>query len=245
MKKFILIITIILFIFSLLFYFYCNLKNIYKKKVLNLSFWRNKYSDHHKEYLEFLTEIIPYLEKWKIKYWAHAGTLLGCVRHNGFIPWDDDIDFGYIDDGNIEDLKNDLINNGYQINLYILGIKVDFNIGFNIISKNNIGILIDMFKFNKKNDMLVQLDKPNKIWPNENYYYNEVFPLKIAKFNNIYLPIPNNSESFCKRAFGNNYMDEFYIKTPHLYTFINNKIDGFGIRSISKEKFYIKDLIDE
>lgn len=42
--------------------------------------------------LEVLSQVSAVCKKYDIPYFAAYGTLLGAIRHKGFIPWDDDVD---------------------------------------------------------------------------------------------------------------------------------------------------------
>ena len=44
--------------------------------------------------LEMMLKIDEICKRHDLTYYLMGGTLIGAVRHQGFIPWDDDIDLG-------------------------------------------------------------------------------------------------------------------------------------------------------
>lgn len=61
--------------------------------MISLNF--NELRTIQKQILDF---VVSFCDKNNINYFLDSGTLLGAIRHKGFIPWDDDIDIGMLRD---------------------------------------------------------------------------------------------------------------------------------------------------
>ena len=75
-----------------------NYKYLSEFTVLNNLYKQDELLKLKKAELDILAEIDKICKKYDIQYFAVGGTLLGAVRHSGFIPWDDDIDIGMLRD---------------------------------------------------------------------------------------------------------------------------------------------------
>lgn len=67
--------------------------------------------------LDVFTELCG---KWNLRYYMIGGSLLGTIRHRGFIPWDDDIDVGMPrkDFDRFHELMREHCPEGYALNTH-------------------------------------------------------------------------------------------------------------------------------
>ncbi|SEA75259.1 lipopolysaccharide cholinephosphotransferase [Xylanibacter ruminicola] len=83
---------------------------------------------------ELLLLLDEVCKKHKIEYFLMYGTLLGCIRHGGVIPWDDDVDVGMTRENYkkfVKEAKDDFDNAKYRVKImgsgssdYISEIKI-------------------------------------------------------------------------------------------------------------------------
>lgn len=70
-----------------------------------------------KAVLKIAVEFARIMDKHGIPYYMIGGTMLGAIRHGGFIPWDDDMDFGVLrnDYNRAKDVLQQELSNPYRL----------------------------------------------------------------------------------------------------------------------------------
>ncbi len=181
--------TIIIIFIFLIYYLYNN----HTKNIL----FTNTNQNQVNEIYQLLKYINCTFKKTNTKYTVIGGTLLGCIRHKGLIPWDNDADIAVLNKSFTEILeilkpleKNKIVS---YMNIYNGIIKVKFK-----HSKT----IIDIFILQKDKDDIYRLAPPyDTIYPNEYFREYELYPLKIYKFGPIDLYGPNLSINYLDRAY--------------------------------------------
>ncbi|MFA5306184.1 MAG: GNAT family N-acetyltransferase [Candidatus Babeliales bacterium] len=135
-----------------------------------------------------------------ITYWAIAGTLLGAVRHQGIIPWDNDLDI-CIDKKQNSDfiLTKPLFERlGYSVQSWT------DRVGHRICKKDKNKILIhmDIVVHEEATDYFYYRWKRQGIFQQERIKGNDLFPLKDYIFGNISIKGPNNPFNYLTSCYG-------------------------------------------
>ncbi len=190
------------------------------------------------EMMEFLLDVT---KKHKIKWFAICGTLLGAVRNEGIIPYDDDGDIGF----KMSEYKKFL-----RLTTMDLHPKFEFivtEVGFQLIQKEHLPYVthFDMFVFDIYDD-------PQKLVYAGHFHYNgkpsfyasAVFPkewiskkdldkIVYRKFEHLWIPTPADPTEYLSHVYSDNCLTTYVPDSRNITGF---QVHDFYMSTISPKQ---------
>lgn len=133
--------------------------------------------------LELLEEVDRICKKCRIQYSIIAGTMLGAVRHGGFIPWDDDADVA-------------LLREEYERFRYAVKTELDTSRFYFQDNRRTKGYRWGYGKLRRKNTLFLREHQEHM--PYQQGIFIDIFPLDGVP-DNYLLRSMKNFECFCVR----------------------------------------------
>lgn len=195
------------------------------------------------QFYRMLEDLDLLLKNQSITYWLTAGTLLGAVRHQEMIPWDDDVDVAFFEE-DIEALlalTSALEDKGYELFYNQHYLKI-YPINGHSIAKKEGEIypwkypFIDLFPMKQYEEKISYSSERlyQAFGANDWFYVSDIFDLiPDAKFGPLQLPIPENAAEYCERVYGSDVWDIAYADYCHSE---EKKLEKIKVKLVTKNR---------
>jgi phosphorylcholine metabolism protein LicD len=174
--------------------------NLSKQDIINLRKGQNIMTN-------MLREFDRICRKYDLKYWSIGGTLIGAIRHKGWIPWDGDIDVGMLEEdyNKLQKIIQKELPNDIEFSeptdkpcskLRSKKAKYIYTKWGNNWDTNK-GLQIDIFVFKHDNNNIYGSSICG-IPDIKKRTYIDIFPLKEIEFEDILVYVPNKYKQLSK-----------------------------------------------